>query len=124
MAICLGVTIRGGTSDPNPWSGRVPFSAQLLRLQLPVLPLDHCYQMSPTITPTQYRFCSANPDPQVRKGPCNGDSGGPILDKDDRIIGIHSLMPQPCGHPGAPNYHVNIGTIAAWIEHVTGLQGI
>jgi MYXO-CTERM domain-containing protein len=45
---------------------------------------------------------------------CGGDSGGPLLDADGRIVGVASLAPSVCG--AGPGVHNGLWTLVAEIE--------
>ncbi|XP_063243088.1 trypsin-1-like [Bacillus rossius redtenbacheri] len=103
----------------------VPSNPAILQsATLPVLPYSSCYSAVTGISQAQG---IANPlDPSnVCSGPlsgglgaCNGDSGGPLAQKNAgawELVGVVSWGLVPCGSAGAPSVYVRASAFIDWI---------
>lgn len=54
-------------------------------------------------------------DPGKAISACVGDSGGPLIDNDNVLIGVVSWGLTPCGNAGAPNVYANVGYFVNWL---------
>jgi len=52
-------------------------------------------------------------------GPCNGDSGGGLMDG-NQIVGITSWEARGCGHPEHPGVFLQVSYFLDWIASHTG----
>jgi len=60
------------------------------------------------------------------KGPCNGDSGGPltITTSPPRLVGIVSWGPVECGQVGFPAVYTKVSALWDWILYACNLEKI
>ncbi|KAG7188820.1 hypothetical protein KM043_008429 [Ampulex compressa] len=52
---------------------------------------------------------------------CSGDSGGPLIQRDDEhiyVIGVTSWTVMPCGMKGAPSVYTRVSAHIDWIEQI------
>merc|ERR1712212_865307 len=54
-------------------------------------------------------------------GPCNGDSGGGLMDG-NQIVGITSWEARGCGHPEHPGVFLQVSYFLDWIASHTVLR--
>jgi hypothetical protein len=103
-------------------------SEVLQEAQLPLVPAAVCNESMPSeLTDAgpidERRLCAGQNEGGVDS--CNGDSGGPLLSKDetgrDLQIGIVSYGVTDCGRPKAYGVYTRVAAFEPWIEaHVNG----
>ena len=97
---------------------------RLMQVELPLVATDECkarYRELPTSV-DQRNLCAGVP--QGDKSDCHGDSGGPIVVRDNGgqwlQIGIVSWGMPECAVPGHPSVYTRVSAFADWLRETTG----
>ncbi|CAH2057798.1 unnamed protein product, partial [Iphiclides podalirius] len=89
-----------------------------LEVDLPLEPRSTCRELfsAVDITISEEQICAGG---ERGKDACKGDSGGPLMDRDERryrVIGVVSFGPKPCGQENRPSVYTNVYKYLPWIR--------
>lgn len=109
-------TVTGwGDSDPSSWAGVFPDA--LHEVSLPLVDLATCSDAWGSYVNSNW-LCAGYS--QMTKGPCYGDSGGPLMVQDPKgnwlQVGIVSFGASGCVGSSAPSVFVRVAAYADWIQ--------
>lgn len=88
------------------------------KIKINAIPNDFCARLDGygdgKVTPNV--FCAVHPEQKT----CRGDSGGPVLDAEGRVIGIVSYGKNRCIGDGRPGVYTRVAAYADWIDAAIG----
>jgi len=74
---------------------------------------------------TELNVCAGYSAPSIKRGPCKGDSGGPLMQKDNSslwtVIGIVSWA-IGCAEENFPTVYTKISSHLHWIRETVGIR--
>ena len=94
---------------------------KLRKAEVPIFPFEQCrvnYANIKLIV-TENMFCAGYPE--GGKGSCHGDSGGPLIRKNDKVtIGVVSWG-KKCALPNLPGVNAKVSIARTWIKKITNI---
>lgn len=97
-------------------------SPTLQYTELSTIPMRTCMSVFPFLEKEKYLdvFCASS---HLGSSACHGDSGGPLISKDDRtLIGISNFGHTMGCDKGFPQVYTHVFLHREWIEMITGLD--
>lgn len=93
----------------------------LIEVDVPIVSNDVCRSRNFGITVNPEHICAGFIDGTSQKGPCHGDSGGPLFSSEQppRLLGIVSNG-IGCGRINKPSIYTRVSAYSAWIDSQLG----
>ncbi|VUC23479.1 unnamed protein product [Clonostachys rosea] len=98
-----GLTSESGSTLP----------ASLLKVSVPVVSRSTCRSQYGTSAITDNMFCAGVEE--GGKDSCSGDSGGPIVDESNTLVGLVSWG-QGCAQAGYSGVYARLGSLITWVN--------
>uniref|UniRef100_A0A2C9GV94 Peptidase S1 domain-containing protein n=1 Tax=Anopheles dirus TaxID=7168 RepID=A0A2C9GV94_9DIPT len=111
----------GGSAVATGW-GRTEMTStaqKKLKVEMDIMSLEECAPLYNrfNVELKQTHLCAGG---QEAKDTCQGDTGGPLMQKHADtwyLVGIVSFGPSMCGAAGVPGVYTNVAEYVNWIQH-------
>lgn len=111
----MDVTVIGNGQVSH--NSRLPFSTVLQYARLKIISSEQCKKHFPNILP-DHMFCASSAE---HRSVNIGDSGGPIVTDDNKLIGVTSHIHRDGCNKGKPQVFMNVLAVYDFISMETGL---